>query len=167
MMEISKQIIERLKNKDEEAFDIVYYEYVNLIFYICSSMTKDREASKELTQDTFVRMYNSMDGYTDYGKFKQYICQIARNLCKNYLTRYAKNKPTIDEDIVNGVKDEDKGMKVHMFIEDNLDETASEIVILKIVHNFKFKEIAEIMDMSLNNVQNIYYQSIDKLKKEL
>ena len=97
MLIVNKKLIEKLRAKDEIAFEQVYYEYEKLVYYICYSITKDPHASEDLTQDTFLKLLTSLDNYNETGKFKQYIMMIARNLSKNYVTRVA-NKQTIYSD---------------------------------------------------------------------
>ena len=46
-------------------------------------------------------------------------------------------------------------------------EDQAELVILKIVHNLKFKEIAEYKGMTIGKVQSDYYDAIKTLRKEL
>ena len=166
-MIITRRTIQLLRKRDEETFERVYEEYVNLVFYICYSITHDREASEDLTQDTFVKMMNSLSNYEECGKFKQYISQIARNLSKNYVTRNKTSDVSYDDNVISEQKDYNETSRVKTFIEENLDETSSRIVTLKIVHNFKFKEIAELLELSLGSVQSTYYQAIKTLKKEI
>ena len=166
-MIITRRTIQLLKERDEETFERVYDEYVNLVYYICYSITDDKQASEDLTQDTFVKMMNSLSNYEECGKFKQYISQIARNLSKNYVTRNKTNDVSYDDSVLISHQDQNKTGKVMMFIEECLSKEASEIVILKIVHNFKFKEIAELLGISIGKVQSIYYQAIKDLKKEI
>lgn len=166
-MLVTKRTIEKLKAKDETTFEQIYYEYEKLVYYICYQITKDRDASEDLVQETFIKLITSIDNYQEKGKFKQYIMMIARNVSKNYLTRCVNKNPLLDEEQINGTKDENKVNKIIFFINDYLDEENAEIVTLKIVHNLKFKEIAEYKNLSIGIIQAKYYQSIKILKEEL
>lgn len=166
-MLITKRTIEKLKAKDEATFEQIYYEYEKLIYYICYQITKDRYASENLVQETFIKLITSLDNYQETGKFKQYIMMIARNLSKNYVTRDLNKQPIYDEEQINLQKDENNLKKMMIFINESLDEESAEIVILKIVHNLKFKEIAEFKNISIGITQAKYYQAIKILKKEV
>lgn len=167
MLIVTKKLIEELKAKDEFAFEQVYYEYANLVYYICYSITKDKNASEDLTQDTFLKLLTSLDNYTETGKFKQYIMMIARNLSKNYVTRVANKKPIYSDDDVYNVKADSNNDLLIYDINNYLNETQTEIVILKIVHRLKFREIAEFLDIPVNKVQFEYYTALKILRKEL
>ena len=36
----------------DNVFEIIYYEYEKLVYYICYTITKDKHASEDLTQET-------------------------------------------------------------------------------------------------------------------
>lgn len=167
MLIVTKGLIEKLKNKDEFAFEQIYYEYENLVYYICLSITKDKHASEDLTQETFLKLLTSLDNYTEVGKFKQYIMMIARNLSKNYLTRVVNKQPIYSDETIYGTKDQNKSSNLIYDIKECLDDDQAEIVILKIVHNLKFKEIAEYKGLTIGKVQSDYYDAIKTLRKEL
>lgn len=167
MLFITKGFIEKLKNKDEKTFEQVYYEYENLVYYICYSITKDKNASEDLTQETFLKLLTSLDNYNETGKFKQYIMMIARNLSKNYLTRVSNKQPIYSDEIIYDTKDHNENSNLIYDIKAYLNDEQAEIIILKIVHNLKFKEIAEYKGLTIGKVQSTYYDAIKTLRKEL
>ena len=67
--DISK-LIKELQAGSEAAFDLLYEEFKNLIFYIVMSILKDRHLSEEVTQDVFIRMYQNIDKFTLGTNFK-------------------------------------------------------------------------------------------------
>ena len=150
---------------NEEAFEIIYRKYEGLIYYIALSITKNKDDAEEVVQDTFLNMFNSIDTYEEKNKFKQWLMQIARNLSYNKVTRN-KEKDTIkDEEYINKTASNDDSIDYILTIKNTLDEISSHIIISKIVYNFSFKEIAKDLNMSVGQVQGIYYQSLKKLKK--
>ena len=167
MLIVNKRLIEKLKAKDELAFEQVYYEYEKLVYYICYSITKDRHASEDLTQDTFLKLLTSLDNYNETGKFKQYIIMIARNLSKNYMTRVANKQPIYNDEEIYNTKDSSNNNQLLYEAIEYLDNIQKDIIILKIVHKLKFKEIAEYLDLTIGKVQAEYYDAIRTLRKEL
>lgn len=165
-MIITKKVIEKLKRRDEETFNKIYQEYEGLIYYICYSITLNKEVSEELMQDTFVKLLTSLDNYSEDGHFKQYLMQIARNLSKNYVMR-TKNKEVYFEDdaYLNYATDDTKEAKMIIELEGLLNPLEADIVIKKVVYNFKFKEIAEDNKLTLGEIQSIYYRAIEKVRK--
>ena len=165
-MKVDSHLIEKIKQRDEEAFELIYNEYSKLIYYIALKTVKNKEDAEEVLQDTFLNMFKSIDTYSGKNKFKPWLMQIARNLSLNKVTRN-KEKDTIkDEDIITNIKAPSENTDLLLTLQGLLDNESSHIVILRIVHNFSFKEIAEDCNMTVNKVQGIYYQSLKKLKKE-
>lgn len=165
-MIVDSHLIERLKARDEEAFEIVYDEYSNLIYYIAFSIVKNKEDAEEVVQDTFLNMFNSINSYTEKNKFKSWLMQIARNLSLNKVTRNKEKNTIKDDEVVGRAKAKSEEIDLLLTIKGILDFESSNIVILRIVYNFSFKEISEECNMTVNKVQGIYYQALKKLKKE-
>lgn len=165
-MIITQRTIENLKNRDEKTFNKIYREYEGLIYYVCYSITHNKEVSEELMQDTFIKLLTSLDTYKENGHFKQYLMQIARNLSKNYLTR-VQNKENImavdvsELQIENNTED---NLKVILELNGLLSPIEADIVIKKIVYSFKFIEIAEDNNLTLGETQAIYYRALQKVK---
>ena len=165
IMIIESHLIKKIKQRDEEAFEIIYRKYEGLIYYIALSITKNREDAEEIVQDTFVNMFNSIDTYQEKNKFKQWLMQIARNLSYNKVTRNKEKNNIHDDEIISNTVAAEDDYDIILTINNELDSVSSHIVILRIVYNFSFKEISEEMNMTVNQVQGIYYKSLKKLKK--
>lgn len=164
-MIIESQLIRRIKQRDEEAFEIIYRKYEGLIYYIALSITKNKEDAEEIVQDTFLNMFKSIDSYQEKNKFKQWLMQIARNLSYNKVTRNKEKDNIKDNDFIYTTPSSEDSIDYILTIKGTLDGQESYIVINKIVYNFSFKEIAQDLNMTVNQVQGIYYQSLKKLKK--
>lgn len=165
-MKISSDIVRRLKERDEDAFHIVYDEYEKLIYYIAYSITKNRHDAEEIVQDTFLRMFNSINTYQENGKFKQWLMQIARNLSYNKVTRDKERDNVYDEEALRTAKASPSTAHLILTIQGILDEDSANIVILRVIYNFSFKEIAEETGFTIGKVQSMYYVSMKTLKKE-
>lgn len=164
-MKITKSLIEKLKQRDEEAFEIVYHEYEKLIYYIAFSITRNRQNAEEVVQDTFLRMLGAIDNYVDQGKFKEWLTEIARNISKNKVTRNKEKATIYDDEIILGVSSEKTNIDMILTIEGLLNETEARIVILRLLYDFSFKELSKYENMTIGKVQGLYYQAIKKLKK--
>jgi len=165
-MIVNRKTIEKLKERDEETFELIYEQYYKLIYYIALNVTKDKEMASEIVQDTFMKMLTSIDTYDEGGKFKPWLCTIARNLAINKITRRKDKNVVYDEDVVFGTKhSESKLMDYILTIKGTLTPDDANIVILKLVYNYKFREIADEMGWSLGLVQAHYYQAIKTLRE--
>lgn len=163
-MKITKKLISPLKKSDEEAFNKIYNEYHKLLYYIAYSITLNKETAEEVTQDSFIKMMNNINQYQERGKFKQWLTQITRNLAINALTRNKERQTIYDDDYIRSVADS-KPNRLTLTLNDLLDEEEAIIVSYKIIFHYRFREIAETLNLSLGTVQSKYYGAIQKLKQ--
>ena len=48
MLQITEELVEKLRNKDEEAFQKIYNAYVKLIYHIAYSYTYNKEDAEDI-----------------------------------------------------------------------------------------------------------------------
>lgn len=164
---MNKKIIDLIKQKDEDAFEELYAEYKNLVYYVIYQIVKSHEASTRLLQDTFLTIYNKIDQYNG-GNFKYWVLTIAKNLAKNYVTRDAqKEKKMIkDETIVYQTVDNNIGLgKYDDILSEYFDQEQKDIIIYKVVFGYKFNEIGEMLNKNPKYVSSQYKSSLKLLKK--
>lgn len=166
MLIVTNQFIEDLKNNDEVAFEKLYNEYVKLIYHIAYSYTYNREDAEDIVNEVFMKIMRSIDKYNHQNKFKEWICQITRNHCTNYITRNKERQNILDDEIINKTPDLTKESRDLMIIfEENLDEDTIHIMVLRFIYNYKFKEIAVTLGMTIGKVQGLYYDGLEILRK--
>ena len=95
-------LIRKMRQGDEEAFDIFIRKYYGDILRYCACHCFDAEDAQDLTQETFVRFFSRFSDYRHKGKTKNYLYTIAGNLCKNY---YKKNKAPAADDVYGESRD--------------------------------------------------------------
>jgi len=84
---------------EKEQFSALIDTYQNLVFSICYKMTSDYFASEDLTQETFISVYQHLKTF-DGENPKAWICRIATNKCLDYLRKASKgNISAGDEDL--------------------------------------------------------------------
>ena len=155
--------------KDEEAFRIIYDDTKNAVFGIIISVVKDRNLAEDVMQDTYIKMIKSIRIYKRNGKFINWLLTIAKNQAIDYYRK--RNKEVLldynDETNEPLLKDDNKftfSLETNRLL-DLLSDIEREIVILKIVNDFKFREIAEFVGKPLGTVLWIYNKSIKKMQE--
>ncbi|HKM30491.1 MAG TPA: sigma-70 family RNA polymerase sigma factor [Bacilli bacterium] len=151
----------------EDAFDVIYEETQKTVFLSIFNIIKDRNLVEDIMQDTYLKAINSIESYRLGTNFKAWIATIARNQAINVYNK-RKREVLIDpvdnivffESPVENNSLLDKALKV-------LDGQEKDIIIYHIVLNFKFKDIADVLDMPLSTVFFIYKKALAKIKKEV
>lgn len=167
MLIVTNSLISRLKEKDEEAFNKIYHEYVKLVYHIAYSYTYNKEDSEDIVNEVFMKVMRSIDTYEEKGKFKEWISQITRNVSYNFVTRDKEKDTILEDEMIRTVKDSNDSHKdLIIMFEENLDKDTTSIMILRFIYNYKFREIATYLGMSIGKVQGLYYDGIEKLRRE-
>ena len=166
MIEITEEFLIKLKEKDNDAFSKLYNNYVKLIYHIAYSYTHNKEDSEDIVSEVFIKIISSIPSYQEKGKFKEWISMITRNVSLNFVTRNKYKEVLKDEELTNKTVDKDASYKdIIMLFEEFLDKDTMSIMTLKFIYNYKFKDIAMILGMSIGKVQGLYYDGLEKLRK--
>lgn len=96
-----ERLVERLKRRDEAAFNEVVRLYQGKIYRLLFRMIGDKAEAEDLAQEVFVTVFKSIDGFRGDSKLSTWLYRVASNHCKNrikYLGRRARGaKKEFDE----------------------------------------------------------------------
>ena len=134
--------------------DAIYKKYCKCVYNFLYKLTNDIELSEELTQETFYTAIKKINTLNKKESIRTWLYQIAKNKWKDYLKKNKKANIDLDENTVENLVanyDIEEDMitkddiiefykKIHM-----LDIDTREIIYLKIIRNFTFKEISQIL----------------------
>lgn len=163
--------IELLKQKDEEAFNVVYEETRRGVFSIIISIVHDKSQTEDLMQDTYMKMIQNIYSYKIGRNFNAWLLQIAKNTALDHYRKHHR-VDVIDPQEQAYIFDQKEATtqtsqyEIETLIKP-LDEIERQIVLLHIVSNTKFKDIAKVTDKPLGTVLWIYNKALKKLKSEM
>ena len=159
----------KIAAQDQAAFGELYEKLRRIVYSVCLGVVKNRGVAEELTQDTFVTVWQRSAEFRGKG-YKTWVLTIARNKALNELKRRKRETLTdfseaekvatytVDAQVENSV--------VLQLALNKLDETDRQIVLFRNA-GMKAKEIAEFLDMPRGTVSWRYSEAIAILKKEL
>ncbi|MFA8344068.1 MAG: RNA polymerase sigma factor [Rhodothermaceae bacterium] len=155
-----------MANTDRKISEL-YVKYQNDIFYYSLGLMKNEDDAKDVVQEVFLRCNKNLGSFRGDCTEKTWLMVIARNYCYKLLK--AKKLLT---DPLDDFKDE----KIEINIDEKLtlDEALNslskenfEILYLKEYAGYSYKEIAEIMDISLSNVKIKLFRIRQQLRKNI
>ncbi|MCL6275652.1 sigma-70 family RNA polymerase sigma factor [Muricauda sp. 2012CJ35-5] len=82
--------IEAIINGDSQAFAMLVDQYKNLVFTVALRTLKNREEAEEVAQDTFIKVFKSLNGFKGDAKLSSWIYRIAYNTCLDRLKKHKK-----------------------------------------------------------------------------
>ena len=170
-MQEDKKLIAMLRSNDrsiiETGFQNIYEKYHKLVFHCIYKIIKDYLDTEELTNDTFISVFNNRKNLIESKNVKYYIIKTAKNLSIDYLRKKKRESETY-LNYQNNSENDSKVVDIKEFLkklEDSLNEKELDVIIKHLFEGMPFKEIAEIDGSKTSKISNIYYRALDKLKE--
>lgn len=173
---ISIDIWTRFQEGDSKAFSDIYYAYAQSMYAYGVCFTTDRELVKDCIHEVFVKVYNYRDRLNPEN-MKFYLIRAMKNELYNAF-RDEKETCQIEEQFavfspVYSVEDafikQEHQISVNrdiMKMLNSLTPHQKEAIYYRYIEELSIQEIAELMNMNYQSVQNIIQRSISKLRKE-
>jgi RNA polymerase sigma factor (sigma-70 family) len=99
LMNDSDDLIARARSGDDEAFGVIFEHHSRFIYKFIYAMIGDRSAAEELTQETFLAAYKSIQGLRGDAQLRTWLCGIAKNVVYKSLRSSRKEGTNSGEEI--------------------------------------------------------------------
>lgn len=173
MEEDLKLVLEILKG-NIDSFNILVNKYELSILRFIYNNVRDKEAAEDITQEVFITVYNKLYTFNKEYKFSNWLFQIARNKCIDYMRKYKRvYEANVEEveimsrDISPEQNAEFKEVKklVENFIE-TLNDTDKQIILLRYSNeHMTFTDIAEVLSLGESAVKKRYYKTRERFRE--
>lgn len=149
----------------------LYIKYHKELYLYAFSLCKDHHLSQDLTSDTFLKAYLSLD---DVSYFKYWLFRVCKNLYYDHLKlnkEYSsgdilERTVSTNETPLDKVIESEKRQYIYKLILD-LNESYKEILILYYFSDFSIREISKLMNTTEAAAKTMLYRARRKLKKEM
>ncbi|MCH3909992.1 MAG: RNA polymerase sigma factor [Bacilli bacterium] len=149
----------------ERAFNSIYEEYSYLVFYVAFEILRNNDDSKDVTNETFMKMYESRHSIKNDKSLKYYLVSISKNLALN--KKKVSSRYVDYDDEISGAgeeKSDDFSSYVTKF-KGYLDEEEISLVVYHLLYDYRFREIASMKGVTTSSVSSKYKRALDKIKK--
>lgn len=163
-MEKLKQYIKEFKSQNFSHFDDFYQLTSRQVYFSIITIIKSADHTEDLMQDTYMRFIEKIDQYDFKYNPVAYISTIARNMAIN---EYHSHKKLVHDELVLDMTPSKETVDEKMMILDLLDDLKDiqrDIVVMHVINEMKFKDIAAMLEMPLGTVQWHYQEAINQLK---
>lgn len=161
------------KDAFSELYDYFFPRVYNFIF----AKVKNAAQADDIISVTFEKVFVKLPDYDkSKGAFSTWLFRIAMNEMTDFFRRQQRQKEATWEDFFDPAdphKTPEQEMLLaegneHLFVAmEQLSDRERRIVALKYLTGLSNKEIADLEDMTANNVGVVLHRSLDKLKKIL
>ena len=153
-------------------FTSLYKQYNNTIYRVCLGFLNDTEKAKDLTQETFITVWQNLKSFRQESAISTWIYRIATNKCLRSIeteTKQRKVKNNIQfEGIITDEKEDDELEEQLVFLRTCLSKLAEmdRIIITLFMEDLAQEKIAEITGLTHSNVRVKVHRIKEKLLNE-
>ena len=177
------ELIERVKKGNKMAFNFLMNKYYSRVYASLFSFTKSHEDSEDLTQMTFLKVWQQITTFRGDSAFFTWVYRIAINLAKNYVSSANFKKQKINTSIEDAdieIKSFDNTElsliheqslhEIRHFIE-SLPESLKTAFTLREHDGLSYEEIGEITNTPIGTVRSRIFRAresiLDFINKEI
>ncbi|WP_339321732.1 RNA polymerase sigma factor [Paenibacillus sp. FSL W8-0194] len=159
-------VVEKVKNGDRQAYAVIIRAFEHQIYTYCYYILKNREEAEDALQDIFIKVYQSIDKYNPQVSFSSWLYKVAYHHCLDQLRKKSRRKKLIDGQKELQQLDDYRHAGSERAVEEllmNLKPEERNLVLLKVVEQYSFEEIGEIMDCKPATLRKKY----ERVRKKL
>lgn len=151
----------------------LYQKNAKIVYHYLLSLCRDPALAEDLTQDTFLAAYQSLERYDGSCKLSTWLCQIGKHLYYRHLRKHRREIPTEPEESAENpapknTEPEEQTLR-RLELMDILKEMQKlpaltrEVIYLRSTACLSFREIGEILGRSENWARVTFYRGKEAL----
>lgn len=180
------ELLEGIKNNDHVAFRLFVEKYQIVVYKIAFNILNNADDADDITQDVFIEIYKSIDSFRADSKITTWMFRIATNKSLNLLKKNKRKSIfqridsffTPDDDYSIQIEDEKAALP-----NDNIEQTELQKILydaidklpdnqriaytLCNIDELAYKDIAQVMNLSLSAVESLIHRARKNLQKKL
>ena len=178
--EEESRIVQKVLRGDVNAFEKLVLEYEKNVYNIALRMTGNSEDASDMTQEAFIKAYNSLQSFRGDSKFSVWIYRIATNVCLDFL-RSKSRRPTVSlsvednegEEVQLDVADESQSPELLLDRQmtresvrrglETLTPEYRQILLLREIQGLSYDEISQALGLEVGTVKSRIFRARKKL----
>ncbi len=182
--ETDSTLINQAKSGDAQAYDKLLNKYRNSVYNLVYRMVRDVEEAEDLTQEAFIKAFNSLAQFNEDYAFSTWLYKIATNNCIDFFRKRKLQTLSIDKPIqykdseihqelpdpeLNPEKSILAGERSSIIREaiESLPEKYYTAIVLRHTEEKSYEEIAEILHLPIGTVKARIFRAREMLNKAL
>lgn len=168
-----KELIEASQKGDIESFEKLISNYQKKVFNIAFRMMQNYDDAYDVSQEVFIRVFKAIKKFRGQSSFSTWLYRVTTNACLDELRRKKNSKNVISLDQEIQLEDgevffqiEDNRLTPELAAEENelvnvvreaitkLPDDYREVIILRDIQGFSYKEIAHIKECPQGTIKS-------------
>ena len=173
-------IVRKVLDGDANAFETLVLEYEKNVYNIALRMTGNSEDAADMTQEAFIKAYNSLQSFRGDSKFSVWLYRIVSNVCLDFL-RSKNRRPTVSlsvedddgEDTQLDVADDSQSPELLLDRKltresvrrglDSLPPDYRQILLLREIQGLSYDEISQALGLEVGTVKSRIFRARKRL----
>jgi len=185
---VQKGVIESCKAGDEKAFAEIVLAYQKKVFNIALRILGNMEEAKDLAQEVFLSVFQSIKDLREEVKFEPWLTQITLNHCRNRWKYLKRRRYFNSNSLDDPIETEDGSMPMQIYdLSDNpeihtekkmirqwiqrglleLKEEQRELIVLRDLQGLSYEEIGKVFFLPEGTVKSKIHRARMDLKEIL
>lgn len=165
-----------MENKNK-IFESVYGEYKNQIFLFALGKTNSREDALDITANTFMAFWESLENFENRSSYKTWLFAICRNKINDFYRKHYRDQDMFDHSFdISDYKEEelidnsDNSLVNRFGLQELLNllkDGERELMLLRYMNNLNYGECAQVLNITETSARVSHHRILNKLKKQL
>ena len=178
--EEESRIVQKVLKGDVNAFEKLVLAYEKNVYNIALRMTGNSEDASDMTQEAFIKAYNSLQSFRGDSKFSVWLYRIATNVCLDFL-RSRSRKPTVSLSVEDNDGDNvelevaDESQSPELLLDrqmtresvrrglETLTPEYRQILLLREIQGLSYDEISQALGLEVGTVKSRIFRARKKL----
>ena len=168
------ELVELVLSGKNEAFGEIINRHQDILANTVKGMLGDCAEAEDVGQETFIRLFRSLNNFKGESELSTYLVRIGINLSLNELNKRKRlrlfNPIDFHEKEVSGIKDDNATYELNDNKElvekalQKLDIKSRSVVVLRMIDGYSTKETAEILNLPIGTVLSRLARAQEKLR---
>ena len=174
------ELIAKAISGRESGFEELVRRYQRPIVAYVYRMLNDYEASLDVTQEVFIKVYNSLEKYSSEYKFSTWLYRIAHNAAIDWMRRNSANLQSLETENADGAyqiqlespapspeqeRERSEWRSEIDAVVKCLPTVYRELIVLRHSKDFSYDEIAEVTNLPLGTVKNRLFRAREMMRE--
>jgi len=179
LMNSSADLVTRACRGDQDAFRLIFERYSRPVISFIYDQVGDRGLAEELTQETFVRAFRSLNALREETKLSTWLFGIAKNVSRESLRARLRDQQHVDLEDQVVLDLSDRGpVPVNQLLSKELNEVVQRslasldedkriVFTLKVFQQCSYEEIAEITGFSIPKLKTDLHRARTEMRRRV
>ncbi len=173
-------VIRKILDGDVNAFEELMAAYEKNVYNLALRMVRNPEDAADMSQEAFIKAYNSLSNFRGDSKFSVWLYRIVSNVCLDFLRRQSRRgavslsmEDSEGEEVQLDIPDESQSPE--RLLEQRLTRDAvrrglqavppdsRQILLLREIQGLSYEEIAQALDIEVGTVKSRLFRARKKL----